>query len=84
MLIVATAAHLRFRPSRANAQASAEVQPMLADMELDTTPDEKRYNAKLFTIAGDEPMPVRALDALAYNAGLDATASDNPSNSPPW
>lgn len=49
---------------------------MLAEIELDPSPDEKRYNAKLFTIAGDEPMPLRALDALAYNAALDATTSD--------
>jgi hypothetical protein len=49
---------------------------MLAEIELDPSPDEKRYNAKLYTIAGDEPMPLRALDALAYNAALDATTSD--------
>lgn len=49
---------------------------MLAEIELDPAPDQKRYNAKLFTIAGDEPMPLRALDALAYNAALDATTSD--------
>jgi hypothetical protein len=49
---------------------------MLAEIELDPKPSEKRYNAKLFTIAGDEPMPLRALDALAYNAALDATTSD--------
>ncbi|WP_439402779.1 hypothetical protein ACNJYA_10430 [Bradyrhizobium sp. DASA03068] len=49
---------------------------MLAEIELDAAPDERRYNAKLFAIAGDEPMPMRALDALAYNAALDATTSD--------
>jgi hypothetical protein len=49
---------------------------MLAEIELDPTPDQKRYDAKLYTIAADEPMPMRALDALAYNAALDATTSD--------
>jgi hypothetical protein len=49
---------------------------MLAEIELNPKPSEKRYSAKLFTIAGDEPMPLRALDALAYNAALDATTSD--------
>jgi hypothetical protein len=49
---------------------------MLAEIELDLAPDQKRYDAKLFTIAADEPMPMRALDALAYNAALDATTSD--------
>jgi hypothetical protein len=49
---------------------------MLAEIELDPAPDQKRFDAKLFTIAADEPMPMRALDALAYNAALDATTSD--------
>ena len=49
---------------------------MLAEIELETTPDPARWNAKLYTIASDEPMPMRALDALAYNAAIDATISD--------
>lgn len=49
---------------------------MLADIEAETQPDTKRYDAKLFTISADEPMPMRALDALAYNAAVDATRSD--------
>jgi hypothetical protein len=49
---------------------------MLAEMELEQSPDQKKWTAKLFAIAGDEPMPMRALDALAYNAALDATTSD--------
>lgn len=49
---------------------------MLAEMELEPSPDQKKWDAKLFTIASDEPMPMRALDALAYNAALDATTSD--------
>ena len=38
---------------------------MLAEMELKSSPDQKKWDAKLFAIAGDEPMPMRALDALA-------------------
>jgi hypothetical protein len=49
---------------------------MLAEMELERKPNQKKWDAKLFTIASDEPMPMRALDALAYNAALDATTSD--------
>jgi hypothetical protein len=49
---------------------------MLAEMELEPSPDQKKWEAKLFVIASDEPMPMRALDALAYNAALDATTSD--------
>lgn len=49
---------------------------MLAEMELEPSPDQKKWDAKLFVIASDEPMPMRALDALAYNAALDATTSD--------
>jgi hypothetical protein len=49
---------------------------MLAEIELDPNPDQRRWDAMLFTIASDEPMPMRALDALAYNAALDAITSD--------
>jgi hypothetical protein len=49
---------------------------MLADIELEESPDLRKWNSKLQTIAADEPMPMRALDALAYNAALDATTSD--------
>jgi len=49
---------------------------MLADIELDPAPNPNRWFAKLHTIAAGEPMPMRALDALAYNAALDATTSD--------
>jgi hypothetical protein len=49
---------------------------VLADIELETAPDAARWRSKLYTIASDEPMPMRALDALAYNAALDATISD--------
>jgi hypothetical protein len=49
---------------------------MLAEIELDPSPNARKYEAKLYTIAAGEPMPLRALDALAYNAALDATESD--------
>jgi hypothetical protein len=49
---------------------------MLADIELEETPDIQKWKSKLQTIAADEPMPMRALDALAYNAALDATTGD--------
>ena len=48
---------------------------MLEQIELQRSPDEKKWNARLFAIAADEPMPMRAVDALAYNAALDATAT---------
>jgi hypothetical protein len=49
---------------------------LLAEMEVARTEARKRWSAKLLTIAGDEPIPMRALDALAYNAALDAWTSD--------
>lgn len=49
---------------------------MLAEIELDRKPDARKYDAKLYTIAASEPMPLRALDALAYNAALDATETN--------
>jgi hypothetical protein len=49
---------------------------MLEQMELDDDIDQKKWTAKLYSIASEEPMPMRALDALAYNAALDATTSD--------
>jgi hypothetical protein len=49
---------------------------MLADMELEADPDPAKWNSKLDTIAGEEPMPMRALDALAYNSAVDATIGD--------
>jgi hypothetical protein len=49
---------------------------MLAEIELDPTPDPAKWQSKLYTIASDEPMPMRALDALAYNAAVDATIAD--------
>jgi hypothetical protein len=49
---------------------------MLADIELEPAANPAKWNSKLYTIAGEEPMPMRALDALAYNAALDATTSD--------
>lgn len=52
---------------------------MLGEMErdLDDSAETLRArSAELLTIAADEPMPMRALDALAYNKALSAVVSD--------
>jgi hypothetical protein len=36
----------------------------------------KKWSAKLCLISADEPLPMRALDALAYNKATDATTGD--------
>jgi hypothetical protein len=48
-------------------------------METDPSPDQdatKKWSAKLLTISGEEPMTLRALDAVAYNKALDAVFDD--------
>ena len=49
---------------------------VLAEMDAEAPADleaaKKRWSAKLLTIAADEPMLMRALDAVAYNQALDA------------
>lgn len=53
---------------------------MLGQMERDDPDDSaatlRTRSAELLTIAADEPMPMRALDALAYNKALAAVESD--------
>jgi hypothetical protein len=52
---------------------------MLSEMETSDFVSEKaksRWSAKLLTIAADEPITMRALDALAYNKAIDAWISD--------
>jgi hypothetical protein len=52
---------------------------VLAEMENEDLEDEeisRKWSARLSTIASDEPMPMRALDAIAYNKALSATYSD--------
>jgi hypothetical protein len=52
---------------------------LLSEMETsksDGEADRKRWSAKLLTIAADEPLPMRALDAIAYNTALDALLED--------
>jgi hypothetical protein len=51
---------------------------MLSEMDTgDLAPDAlKKWSAKLLTIAADEPLPMRALDALAYNKAIDALIQD--------
>jgi len=52
---------------------------MLGQMERDSDDSAEAYRARsaeLLTIAADEPMPMRALDALAYNKALSAVVTD--------
>jgi hypothetical protein len=52
---------------------------MLSDMEISNTADQeadKNWSAKLLTISAEEPMTMRALDAVAYNKALDAIFDD--------
>ena len=52
---------------------------LLSEMEsenLDNEKTKRKWSVKLLTIAGDEPMPMRALDAIAYNKALAATCDD--------
>lgn len=49
---------------------------MISEMETEIELDERKWYAKLYAVAADEPMPMRALDAMAYNAALDAMTSD--------
>jgi hypothetical protein len=52
---------------------------LLSEMETDPSPDQdatKKWSAKLLTISGEEPMTLRALDAVAYNKALDAVFDD--------
>jgi hypothetical protein len=52
---------------------------MLAEMENENISDEKikaKWSARLLTISAEEPMPMRALDAMAYNKALSAVYDD--------
>jgi hypothetical protein len=52
---------------------------LLTEMETgktDTDAEKRRWSAKLLTIAADEPLPMRALDAIAYNTALDSLIED--------
>src|SRR5947209_4224914 len=54
---------------------------LLSEMENQNLDDEdttRKWSAKLITISADEPMPMRALDAIAYNKTLEATFGDDP------
>ncbi|RTE92821.1 hypothetical protein [Bradyrhizobium sp. LVM 105] len=75
VLIVATA-QLTFDfgyKARTHEFLQRKYHELLADLELDSALDGQKWKSKLQTIAADEPMPMRALDALAYNAAVDAT-----------
>ncbi|SDF02119.1 hypothetical protein SAMN05216337_104278 [Bradyrhizobium brasilense] len=78
VLIVATA-QLTFDfgyKARTHEFLQRKYHEMLADLELDSSAELQKWKSKLQTIAADEPMPMRALDALAYNAAVDATYFD--------
>ena len=48
---------------------------LLSEIETSDPDDralERKWSAKLLTITADEPMTMRALDAIAYNKALDA------------
>jgi hypothetical protein len=53
---------------------------VLADMEMSSDVESpkaiKKWSAKLLTIAGDETITMRALDAVAYNSALDSITTD--------
>jgi hypothetical protein len=52
---------------------------LLSEMESgnpDDSGDRKKWSAKLVAIAAEEPMTMRALDAVAYNKALDALWDD--------
>jgi hypothetical protein len=52
---------------------------LLAEMEkgdLGSPGTREKWSAKLLTLAGEEPMTMRALDAIAYNKALAALESD--------
>jgi hypothetical protein len=52
---------------------------MLSEMEADNIESQEvkaKWSGKLLTIAADEPLTMRALDALAYNKAVDALVSD--------
>ncbi|SCB33310.1 hypothetical protein GA0061099_10059 [Bradyrhizobium yuanmingense] len=75
VLIVATA-QLTFDfgyKARTHEFLQRKYHELLAELELDSSLDGQKWKSKLQTIAADEPMPMRALDALAYNAAVDAT-----------
>jgi hypothetical protein len=50
---------------------------LLGEMETaDSDAKRKHWGERLMTLAADEPMAMRALDALAYNKAVDATIDD--------
>jgi hypothetical protein len=53
---------------------------LLAEMEVNPSDDDgerRKWSNKLLTLAGDEPLPMRALDAIAYNTALDALINES-------
>jgi hypothetical protein len=48
----------------------------LETSDIDDQEGRKLWSAKLLTIAADKPLPMRALDAIAYNSALDSLVDD--------
>jgi hypothetical protein len=75
-VLVTAAAQLTFDfgyKARTHEFLQRKYHEMLAELEMDASSDVQKWKSKLQTIAADEPMPMRALDAVAYNAAVDAT-----------
>jgi hypothetical protein len=53
---------------------------LLSDMDAaansDSASAKRKWSSRLLTIAGDEPIPMLALDAVSYNAALNALIID--------
>lgn len=49
----------------------------IEDKNFDTDEDKLKLSAKLFLICSEEPVTMRALDAIAYNQAVDATVYDS-------
>jgi hypothetical protein len=53
---------------------------LLSEMEvvvnIESATARRKWSSRLLTIAGDEPIPMLALDAVAYNAALNARIYD--------
>ena len=61
--------------ARTHAYLQRRCYELLAELEAVTSPDELKVasiRAKLTTLYGEEPPPMRALDAIAYNAACDS------------
>jgi hypothetical protein len=54
-----------------------EVISEIEGQEAETVEDRLKYGAKLLLICAEEPMTMRAVDAVAYNKAIDGTVYDS-------